>query len=174
MTEPGAVETVSATLAQVQGAVCDVDGTLTDGRIFMTGAGDPLRAFSTRDGLGVQLLQSASVRVAWLTATTRGGSTQQRARMLGIPDDHVDVGTGDKGPRFTSLCQAIGLAPERVVYIGDDLNDLPAMHRAGLAACPADAHPTVREAVDIVLRTPGGHGAFRELADLILRARADA
>lgn len=160
-----------AKLAPIRAVVCDVDGTLTDGRIFMTDAGEPMRAFSTRDGLGVDLLHNVGIQVAWLSATSRGHSTIARARMLGIPDALTDVGLGDKGPRFTGLCARLGCDPRTVAYLGDDLNDLPAMALAGLSACPADAHPQVRTQVDLVVAAPGGHGAFRDLADRILAVR---
>ncbi|MDX2115318.1 MAG: HAD hydrolase family protein, partial [Planctomycetota bacterium] len=81
---------------------------------------------------------------------------------------HVDAGPGPKGPRFTELCERMGVPPAEVVYLGDDVNDLPAMALAGLSACPADARPEVRARVDLVLDAPGGRGAFRELADVVL------
>ncbi|MCA9293539.1 MAG: HAD hydrolase family protein [Phycisphaerales bacterium] len=160
-----------AKLAALRAVVCDVDGTLTDGRIFMTDAGEPMRGFSTRDGLGVGLLQQANIKVAWLSATSRGQSTVARARMLDIPVELIDVGLGEKGARFTAMCARLACPPQHVAYMGDDVNDLPAMMLAGLSACPADAHPDVRDRVDLVVDAPGGHGAFRILADLMLQAR---
>ena len=153
------------------GVVCDVDGTLTDGALRATEDGAVARDFSTKDGLGQKALVAGGVPVAWLTATSRGEATRTRARMLGMPDELVVVDPGPKGERFEALCRAMGLDPARVAFLGDDANDLPAMRLAGLAACPADAHPSVREACPVVLNARGGEGALRELADLVLRAR---
>ncbi len=151
----------------ISAVVCDVDGTLTTGEIMCFGdRAEPARPFNTHDGMGFGLLHKAGIKLGWLTATSRGGSTQARADML--PIDAVDIGKGDKGERFIGLCEKLGVQPDEVVYIGDDVNDLPAMDIAGVSACPSDAHPSVRARVDLLLSRPGGHGALRELADLIL------
>ncbi len=89
--------------------------------------------------------------------------------MLGI--EHVDVGSGDKGERLKALCKQMNLDPATILYIGDDVNDLPAMALAAVTACPMDARPEVVDTVDIVLSTTAGRGAFRELADMILAER---
>lgn len=154
-------------LVGVKAVVCDVDGTLTTGEIMcFAGPDEPARPFNTHDGMGFGLLHKAGIKLAWLTATSRGGSTQSRADML--PIDVVDIGKGDKGARFVGVCERLGVSPDRVVYIGDDVNDLPAMKLAGVSACPSDAHDSVRSSVDLVLSRRGGVGALRELADLIL------
>jgi 3-deoxy-D-manno-octulosonate 8-phosphate phosphatase (KDO 8-P phosphatase) len=125
-----------------------------------------------RDGMGTKLLQKAGVPVAWLSASIDDGVIRRRAEMLGV--EHVDVAVGPKEERFRNLCRKLEADPEAVVYIGDDVNDLPPMRLAGFTACPADARPEVRESVDLVLTAPGGRGAFRELADLILKSRPAA
>jgi 3-deoxy-D-manno-octulosonate 8-phosphate phosphatase (KDO 8-P phosphatase) len=162
-------------LKDVTAIVSDVDGVLTDGRVGMGPAPFELgaiRFFDMRDGMGTKLLQKAGVPVAWLSASIDDGVIRRRADMLGV--EHVDVAVGPKEERFRDLCRKLGADPESVVYIGDDVNDLPPMRLAGFTACPADARPEVREAVDLILTAPGGRGAFRELADLILRSRPDA
>jgi len=153
---------------EVRAVVSDVDGCLTDGRLAMAADGSAGRFFHTQDGLGTHLLRKAGIAVGWLSATSEGRSTLARAEMLGLERGHVDVGKGDKGERFTALCGRMGVSPEQVIYLGDDVNDLPAMERAGLSACPADAAAAVRGRVDLLLETPGGRGAFRELADVLL------
>jgi YrbI family 3-deoxy-D-manno-octulosonate 8-phosphate phosphatase len=154
-------------LRDVKAVVCDVDGTLTSGEIMCFGGGsEPARPFNTHDGMGFALLHQAGLKLAWLTATSKGGSTQSRAEML--PIDVVDIGKAHKGERFVRVCERLGVSPEQVVYIGDDVNDLPAMELAGMSACPSDAHDSVRARVDLVLDRRGGFGALRELADLIL------
>ena len=162
-------------LKDVTAVVSDVDGVLTDGRIGIgpapidTGA---IRFFDMRDGMGTKLLQKAGVPVAWLSASIDDGVIRRRAEMLAV--EHVDVAVGPKEERFVDLCRKLGVDPARVAYIGDDVNDLPPMRLAGVTACPADARPEVREVADLVLAAPGGRGAFRELADLILHARPAA
>jgi 3-deoxy-D-manno-octulosonate 8-phosphate phosphatase KdsC-like HAD superfamily phosphatase len=86
--------------------------------------------------------------------------------MLRVPI--VDTGEGPKGERFLSICGRAGVEPRQAIYLGDDVNDLPAMRRAGASACPADARPEVKAAADLVLECAGGRGAFRELADILL------
>lgn len=158
-------------LAELEAVITDVDGVLTDARIGVTSDGADIRFFHMRDGMGGRLLQAAGVQIAWLSAGRDTGAIRRRADMLDVVA--VDVGHGDKGPRFEALCQGLGVAPKGAAYLGDDVNDLPAMERAGLSACPHDAVREVREAADIVLATPGGHGAFREFAELVLAARRE-
>lgn len=150
----------------VRGVVCDVDGVLTDGRIAIGSGGVHTRAFHMHDGMGVRLLRSAGIEIGWLSAGADDGTIRARADRIGVA--HVDVGEGDKGPRFDRLCQGMGVEQARTIYLGDDVNDLPAMARAALTACPADARSEVRAVADLLLDAAGGHGAFRELADVLL------
>jgi len=156
-------------LSRISAVISDVDGVLTDGRIGLGPGDEAVRFFDIRDGMGTKLLQQAGVAVAWLSASQDDGVIRRRAEMLGV--EHVDVGLGGKAERMTALCAQLGVEPGETVFIGDDVNDLPAMGLAGLSACPMDARPEVVDAVDIVLGAPGGRGAFRELADLILAER---
>lgn len=152
--------------AEIRAIVADVDGVLTDGGIHFTGEVRGGRVFNTKDGLGHHLLARAGIRIGWLSATSEAESILARARMIGV--EHVDAGKGEKGERFTALCARMGVEPRHVVYLGDDVNDLPAMNLAGLSACPADAHEAVRNRVDLILDAPGGAGCFRELADVVM------
>ena len=152
----------------VRAVVADVDGTLTDGSLYTTSDGHVMRRFTTVDGMGHNVLHNAGVKIAWLSATSEGASVARRAEMLRV--QHVDTGKGDKGPRLCALCDEMGVDVSRTVYIGDDINDLPAMDLAARSFCPSDAHPTVLGRVDCVLDHPGGHGAFRQLADAIMLA----
>lgn len=146
--------------------VSDVDGTLTDGGVALGDSPHAQRTFHTHDGLGTHLLRQAGIKVAWLSATSSGRSIERRADMVGI--DAVDAGEGPKGPRFIDICRRLATEPAQALYLGDDVNDLPAMRLAGLSACPADARPEVRAAADLVLEADGGRGAFRELADILI------
>lgn len=154
----------------VRAIVSDVDGCLTDGGIAYYGAPEAGRTFNTHDGYAHSMLAAVGIKVGWLSATSNAASIERRAAQLRVPA--IDAGAGDKGPRFLALCQKLGVTPAQTVYLGDDLNDLPAMRLAGATACPADAPGAIRNSVDLVLDTRGGHGAFRELSDLVLAGRA--
>lgn len=153
-------------LTSIRAIITDVDGTLTDGGVTLGDSPHSIRTFNTHDGLGHDLLAKAGIKVAWLSATSSARSIELRAQQLRIPA--VDAGPGDKGPRFLALCATLGVTPDQVLYIGDDVNDLPAMRLAAVSACPSDAAEAVRAAVDIILTRPGGRGAFREAADMVL------
>ena len=156
--------------ALVRLAIFDVDGVLTDGKLFFTDDGREIKAFHAHDGLGLKRLQSAGVTVAIIT-TRESPIVSHRMAELGV--DHVYQGQQDKLPVFESLCTALKVEPEMVAYTGDDLPDLPLIQRVGLGIAVANAHPAVREAAQWVTRTPGGEGAAREVSDLILSARED-
>lgn len=153
----------------IRAIVSDVDGTMTDGGVTLGDGPVSWRTFNTHDGYGHDLLHAAGVKIGWLSSTGSGESIFARAKQLKV--EFVDVGRGDKGERFTRLCAAMGVSPKEVLYLGDDLNDLPAMKLAGVTACPADAVEAVRGQVDVVLGKGGGRGAFREAADLVLAMR---
>jgi N-acylneuraminate cytidylyltransferase len=118
--------------------------------------------------MGIKRLRESGVEVALVTAEN-SPIVLSRARKLDL--DHVYVGIQDKAAHVASLVSAMGLSWEEVGFIGDDLNDLQVMQAVGLAACPADAQLPVRSAANHVSSLPGGHGAVREICDLILRAR---
>jgi len=160
----------------IRAVIADVDGTLTDGTIVFPGHADPnspepepARGFDTRDGMGINLLRKHRIPLGILSSTLRGESSRQRMRMMGV--EHVDVAPGDKAERFLALCRAMDTPPEHTLYVGDDINDAPAMDLAGTVACPADAHRAVRNRADLVLDAGGGRGALREIADLLIDTR---
>lgn len=146
--------------------VSDVDGVLTDGSVGISASGHKFRTFHVHDGMGVKLLAAAGIRVAWLSSSQDDGVIRARAASLGV--NAVDVADGDKGTRLRRLCEVIGVPTTAILYIGDDVNDLPAIHLAAASVCPADARPEVRAAVTHVLKAPSGRGAFREAADIVL------
>jgi YrbI family 3-deoxy-D-manno-octulosonate 8-phosphate phosphatase len=158
---------------RVQVVVSDVDGVLTDAGVYYSASGEELKRFSMRDGLGVELLREAGVRTALFTREESAIVTA-RAKKLGI--EWVWLGQRDKRLALPRLLESVGVAPERVAYIGDDLNDLDALRwlaELGLAACPADAVSSVLGVVHFVTAARGGHGAFRELCELILDNREE-
>lgn len=150
----------------LRAVVSDVDGVLTDGLVGLSANGHKFRQFHVHDGMGARLLIGAGVKVGWISASVDDGVIRTRAEGLGV--HAVDVGEGDKGVRLRRLCAEIGVEPGQALYIGDDVNDLPAMRIAGFSVCPADSRPEVREVVHRVLDARGGRGAFREAADLLL------
>lgn len=150
--------------------LCDVDGVLTDGRIFVGRRRELVKAFDVRDGLGVKLAQRGGLTVG-LLSSRRSPAVARRARELGITE--VLQGRDDKAAAFADLLERRGLEARRVAYIGDDLPDLPVLLRCGLGFCPAAAAPEVRSVAHVVLERPGGRGAVRETVETILRARGD-
>ena len=146
----------------------DVDGILTDGSIYYGNAGEEIKAFNIKDGLGIKLLQRAGVAVAIITGR-QSDVVARRARELGIND--VIQGREDKLTALSAPCQDKGLPMEHCAYMGDDLPDLAAITSAGLGLTVSDAAEVVRQAADWVSSAPGGHGAVRQACDAILEAR---
>ena len=157
--------------ARIKLLALDVDGTLSDGRLWFTSDGKEIKAFHVLDGLGMKMLRDIGVEVALITAR-ESQVVQIRARELGLR--HVHQGSRDKLASLHHLCQALSIKTEQVAYMGDDLPDLPVLHVAGLATAPANAHPWVRQRVHWTTRAAGGEGAVRELCDLILIAQGKA
>ncbi len=152
----------------VRALVTDVDGVLTDGGLYYAETGDELKRFDVRDGQGLVLLREAGMLTA---IVTRKQTTivARRAHDLGIAEVHQNI--TDKAKAITDLAARHHLDPATVCYVGDDLGDLPAMRLVGIAVAVADAVPEVRRAATYVTRAKPGHGAIRELCDLILAAR---
>lgn len=148
--------------------ICDVDGVLSDGLIYMGNHGEELKAFNVRDGYGIRCLITSGIEVAIITGRTSKIVTD-RAGTLGI--NHVYQGQSDKLIAFEQLLAATSLAPRQVAYIGDDLIDWPVMAKVGLSVAVADAHPLLLNKADYVTHINGGRGAVRELCDLILLAQ---
>ncbi|HHW11597.1 MAG TPA: HAD-IIIA family hydrolase [Firmicutes bacterium] len=145
--------------------IMDVDGTLTDGKIYIGPQGEVFKAFNTKDGLGIKLLMDKGIIPVIIT----GRNSQivlKRAEELGI--EEIYQGVEDKLDIYRLLLEKYKLDPEEVAFIGDDLNDLPLLKMVGLSFCVADAVEAVREKVDYVTRLKGGEGAVREVIDLIL------
>jgi 3-deoxy-D-manno-octulosonate 8-phosphate phosphatase (KDO 8-P phosphatase) len=161
-------EALAARCGALRLVVSDVDGVLTDGTILLLPGGQEAKAFHTRDGLAVVLAHRAGLKIALLSGRS-SEAVSRRARELGI--GIVRQGVSDKGAAFAEILAAEGLRPQEAAYIGDDVNDLPAMLQAGLSAAPADAAFEVRAQAYMVTEARGGHGSFREFVEAILRAR---
>lgn len=146
----------------------DVDGVLTDGRLWFDAQGEALKVFDVRDGLGIRLLTEAGIQVGILSAR-RSVIVEKRARDLGLTE--ILQGHEDKLSAFRDLLSRQALAAAEVAYLADDLLDLPVLGACGLAAAPADAVADVRSRVHYVTAAGGGRGAVRELAERLLAAR---
>lgn len=146
----------------------DVDGVLTDGRLYFNDRGEETKAFSTLDGHGMKMLAASGVTLAIITGR-RSPTVEHRARNLGIT--RLYQGIEDKRATMQSLLAELAVDPSHAGYIGDDVVDLPVMRYCGLAAAPANAHPLVRQHAHWVAGARGGEGAVRELCDLILSAQ---
>ena len=158
-------EDVLARAARVRLLLMDVDGVMTDGGILFVDGGSEGRTFDAKDGVGIWLLRRAGLLTGIISGRT-SPAVRRRARELGMDEIHLKV--RDKLSAYEEILDRRGLRDEAVCYIGDDLVDLPVLRRAGLAVAPADAHPLVRREAVLVTRAPGGRGAVREVADLIL------
>jgi 3-deoxy-D-manno-octulosonate 8-phosphate phosphatase (KDO 8-P phosphatase) len=156
-------------LARIQLLILDVDGVLTDGRLYFAARGEALKVFHVRDGHGIKLLLAAGVAVAAFSGR-RSGAVAARMRELRVP--HVVQACNDKVAALHRLAERLGLDPLNCACICDDTPDLPLMSAVGLAGAVADAHPVVLSAAHWIARANGGHGAVRELCDAVLRARA--
>jgi len=147
---------------------CDVDGVLTDGKLYYSDDGSELKAFSTLDGLGLKMLHECGVIVAWITGSSTAAVTR-RARHLGVA--HVILGAENKLAPWERLRGELGFALEDCAHIGDDLPDLPLLARCGLALTVPHAPEPIRRQAHYVTRADGGAGAVREVCELILSAR---
>lgn len=145
--------------------VMDVDGTLTDGRLYYSADGEALKAFDVKDGYGiVSFIKAGGVPVV-ITGRV-SGIVEQRCHELGITE--VYQGTSDKLDVLKKIAKRHHIALEEVAYIGDDLNDLDCMQYCGFSTCPQDAVDSVKKKVNYVCVHNGGRGAVREIIDLIL------
>jgi YrbI family 3-deoxy-D-manno-octulosonate 8-phosphate phosphatase len=147
----------------------DVDGVLTDGGVVYDNQGIEIKKFHIRDGLGIKLWQRAGYKFGVLTARS-SHIVKVRTSELGI--DIVRQGFEKKLPVAEEILRQLGLAPEQLCYIGDDLTDLPVVRHAGLGVAVADAAEEVRGAASLVTKLPGGQGAVREVIELILKAKS--
>lgn len=148
--------------------VLDVDGVMTDGRLWFGPAGETLKVFHVRDGYGIKALQKAGIEVAVISGRS-SAAVAERLAELGVR--HVMQGVEDKGPALARLLEQTSLTAADCACLVDDLPDLALMRGVGLPVAVADAHPEVLAEAAWITLTPGGHGAVRELCDALLAAR---
>lgn len=154
--------------ARIRLVVLDVDGVLTDGRLYYDSEGEAIKVFDVRDGHGIKMLLSHRIDVAILSARS-SPIVAHRARELGIT--RVLQGRGDKSAGFRELLDECGVTASEAAFIGDDLPDLPVLKSAGFAATVDDARDEVKAAAHWIAPQPGGRAAVRACAEFILRAQ---
>ncbi len=164
----GVAEAVIEKARKVRLLALDVDGVLTDGRLYFDQAGQEMKAFSTRDGMGIKAMQRSDIPVALITGR-QSPMVSQRAAELGI--ELVFQGSDHKWKSMQALLAATGLEADQICYAGDDWMDVAVLSRVGFSVAVADADPWVRQQADWVTAESGGRGAVRALCNLILAAQ---
>jgi len=155
-------------IKQLKLLILDVDGVLTDGRLFFDEHGKEYKCFHARDGHGIKLLQQSGVEVAVISGR-KSQSVAIRMQSLGV--EHVYQGHENKRAAFAELLQNLNLRPEQAAHVGDDVLDLPIMLQAGFAVAVFDANFAVKQRADWCTQSPGGLGAVREVCDLIMQVQ---
>ena len=148
--------------------ILDVDGVLTDGRLFFDDKGKEYKCFHARDGLGINLLRQTGVEIAVISGR-KSNSVTLRMKNLGVK--YVFQGHENKVAAFNDIIRSLSIQPEQAAHVGDDLLDLPIMKRVGLSIAVNDANDSVKEYADWCTKTPGGQGAVREVCDFIMRSQ---
>lgn len=150
-------------------AVFDVDGVMTDGRIYLGESGEEMKAFNVLDGHGIKMLRESGIEVAILSGR-RARCVERRAGELGIK--HVIQGAGDKLPVFHELLETLGLTADQACYMGDDLVDLSVLKACAIAFTVPDAPAEVKRSAHHVTRRRGGEGAVRDACETLMRLRS--
>lgn len=158
--------------ASIRAFAFDVDGVFTDGGILCDLQGELYRTFDAKDGFAVRMAAMNGYPVGIITGG-RSVSIRQRFLTSGVPADDVYLGSRDKTADFHDFCRKHALRPEEVLYIGDDLPDLPVLQLCGCSVCPSDAAEEVRAACQVVSDRPGGRGCVRQAIGTVLKARGD-
>jgi 3-deoxy-D-manno-octulosonate 8-phosphate phosphatase (KDO 8-P phosphatase) len=148
--------------------ILDVDGVLTDGKLFFDNDGNEYKSFHAQDGHGIKMLRQTGVEVAVISGR-KSKSVALRMKNLGI--EHVYQGHENKIAAFNEIIGLIGITPEQAAHVGDDVIDLPVMIRVGLAIAVNDANFVVKQHADWCTTLPGGQGAVREVCDFIMQAQ---
>ena len=154
-------------LRRIKLFLCDVDGVLTEAQVTMGGPTET-KAFHIRDGLGMRLLQDEGIKVGWVSARPSVATT---LRAADLKIDFLHQSSTPKVQAIEEILAQTGLTWAETVYIGDDVVDLGALKRAGVAAVPADAIAEGKELAHYICAMPGGRGAVREVVDLVLQAQ---
>lgn len=163
------MDTVKTRAADIRLLVLDVDGVLTDGRLYFSARGEETKVFHVRDGAGIVQLRNAGLQIAVISGRN-SAAVERRMHELGVT--WVKQGIDNKLAALHELLEVLAIGPQAVACVGDDTPDLPLLETARLGVAVADAHPAVKAAAHYVTQNAGGRGAVREVCDLILQARA--
>lgn len=162
------MQDIQAKAAQIRLVVFDVDGVLTDGRLFLGDDGQEYKAFNSKDGHGMRMLLDSGVEIAIITGRT---SEVVRIRMESLGIHHVFQGRRDKLPAFEELKRTSGYSDAQIAFVGDDVVDLPTMRRAGFAVAVQDAHELVKQHAHWITPSRGGQGAGRDVCEMLMQAQ---
>lgn len=161
-------DAIIAKAAKIKLLILDIDGVLSDNKLIYGDDGLEYKAFFTRDGHGMVMLQKSGIEIAIITGRK---SPLTEKRMQDLKVKHLFQGVPDKLPTFLNLVESLGLSMDEIAYIGDDILDLPILTRVGLSACPKDADQEVPPRVDYVSNFNGGQGCVREMCELLLKSQ---
>lgn len=153
--------------SRIKLVIFDVDGVLTDGSLFLADDGQEYKAFNSKDGFGMRLLQDAGIDIGIITGRE---STLVRLRMEELGITQIMQGRREKGPALDEMMEITGLTLDEIAYVGDDVVDLPIMSRVGLSIAVQDARPVVKKHAHWITESVGGRGAGRDVCELILEA----
>ena len=162
------METLVERANDIRLLVLDVDGVLTDGRLYFSARGEQTKCFHVRDGAGIKQVLKAGLQVAVISGR-QSKAVDKRMGELGVT--WVRQRVEDKLTALRELLDMLNLTPQAVASVGDDVPDLPLLEVARLAIAVADAHPSVKSRAHFITQAPGGQGAVREVCDLILESR---
>lgn len=154
--------------SQIKLVIFDVDGVLTDGSLFLGDDGQEYKAFHSKDGHGMVMLQQSGVMIGIITGRT---SEVVRKRMESLGIKHVFQGQKDKLPAYEQLKRELSLSDEQVAYVGDDVVDLPVMIKVGLSIAVQDAHALTKEHAHWITPANGGRGAAREVCEMLMHSQ---
>jgi 3-deoxy-D-manno-octulosonate 8-phosphate phosphatase (KDO 8-P phosphatase) len=159
---------IKARAKKIRCVFIDIDGVMTNCKLYLTHDGEELKAVNVRDGYGMKALLQAGIQIAVISGRP-SVAMQKRLEWLGIP--HIYLDTEHKIPAYEEVKKKLGISDAQCAHIGDDVPDLPLFERVGLSMCPSDAHPRAQKVARWKSRCQGGDGAIREAADLILAAQ---
>jgi 3-deoxy-D-manno-octulosonate 8-phosphate phosphatase (KDO 8-P phosphatase) len=162
------IDNITILAKEIKLLICDVDGVLTKGEVYLDNTDLELKAFNIKDGLGIKLLQRSGIEIAIITGR-KSAIVKRRMQELGIT--LVYQGQQDKIAAYEELLERLSLNTTEVAFVGDDLPDLPLMNRSAIGIAVADAHQFVRQKADWITEHKGGDGAVRDIADMILQSK---
>jgi 3-deoxy-D-manno-octulosonate 8-phosphate phosphatase (KDO 8-P phosphatase) len=154
--------------AKIRCMFLDIDGVLTDGKLYIGANFEETKTNYVRDGYGIKQMLKAGLEIAVISGRA-SPAMQKRMDWLGVK--HVVLDNEDKEPQYLRIRDRLGLADEQCAHVGDDVPDLPVLRRVGLACTVADAHPRALAVAHFVTRSIGGHGGVREVIDLIMESQ---